>query len=217
MAFKKNHIAANTFSESLIRKKGGLVQRKTKHTQLFFLTCLVFILALIVTACSPKMGNGVLKFFFDGVPEKNSKDSVITTTAFLDTVHKNTNIVAPQVTAETYYHPPYKERACTKCHNGDVPGKTTFSQGDVCYSCHTDFQKKYEIVHGPVAGGFCTTCHSPHYSSNKKLLLNKGQAICLNCHTQSQVMKNSSHADIGDASCTECHNPHGGSDRYFSK
>jgi|CXWL01.1.fsa_nt_gi predicted CXXCH cytochrome family protein len=175
----------------------------------------IFAFTIVLVACSPKTGSGVLKFFFDGVPEKTKQDSAILTVAS-DSSKKNTLIPVQPANPGLYYHPPYKERACSKCHNSEVHGKTAYSQDEACYTCHTDFQKQYPIVHGPVAGGFCTACHAPHYSENKKLLLRRGQDMCLNCHSKNLVMKNDTHADIGRTSCTECHNPHGGSDRYLS-
>lgn len=215
MRLKKNYFAISIYRAGLVRKKSCLLHLGKNKRRLYFFACLFFILALIITACSPKVGNNMLKFFFDGVPEKIRQDSVVTTTVS-DTVGNISKIAVPEVNAETYYHTPYKEGACTKCHDREAPGKTTFSQNEFCYICHTDYQKKYKFVHGPVAAGFCTACHAPHLSDNKKLLLNRGQAICVNCHTLNQVMKNINHADIGYASCTECHNPHGGSDRYLS-
>jgi predicted CXXCH cytochrome family protein len=215
MRLKKNDISFKISRGSPARERSHFLHVGKNQRWFYFFAGLVFILALIVTACSPKMGNGTLKFFFDGVPEKPKQDSLVTT-AVSDTANKTTRVAVPSGNTETYYHAPYKDGACTKCHDSEAPGKTTFSQGEFCYNCHTDFQKKYEVVHGPVAAGFCTACHAPHLSNNKKLLLNKGQAICVNCHTLKQITKYGSHEDIGNASCTECHNPHGGSDRYLS-
>lgn len=120
------------------------VYRKRRQRGVYIIVYLVFILAIIVTACSPKMGNGALKFFFDGVPKKTKQDTLVTT-AVSDTVSMRSKIAVPQVNAETYYHTPYKEGACTKCHDREAPGKTTFSQNEFCYTCHTDYQKKIQI------------------------------------------------------------------------
>lgn len=178
----------------------------------------ILILIAIFAACSPKAGSGFLKFMFDGVPDKNPKDSVVTSLIIVSDSSKKNPIVSvqPDDVSGIFYHTPYKDRACAKCHNADVPDKIAFSQDEFCYSCHEDFQKKYSFIHGPVAGGFCTACHSPHYSDNKKLLVRKGQELCLNCHTKDLIMQNEEHPDIEKTICTECHNPHGGSDRYLS-
>lgn len=183
----------------------------------FFLILIVFSTGLLVSACSPKSGSGIMRFFFDGVPEKKRGDTLIENPGLMQNSNtQNLNNTTTAIAPGIYLHTPYKERACTKCHTEEIPGKKIYSQDEVCYSCHKNYQEEYSIVHGPVAGGFCTSCHAPHYSSNKKLLLRKGQDICFGCHTRSTIVKNETHADIGATSCTECHNPHGGSDRYMS-
>jgi predicted CXXCH cytochrome family protein len=177
---------------------------------------LIVVLVTLLMACSEKVGSGFVKFIFDGVPDKNKKDTV---TAALkstpDSSKKILKVAAKPAEPELYFHPPYKEKACTKCHNDATPGKIVFPQHLVCYTCHEDFKKKYAYVHGPVDGGFCTGCHTPHLSKNKKLLARTGQELCLNCHTKKDILQNEAHADIGSTSCMECHNPHGGSDRFI--
>lgn len=183
---------------------------------------LILSLIIFFVACSPRSGINILKFFFDGVPAKQKKDSIIisSTTGLIvfelinDSI--KTNALVAQVASQgLFYHTPYKEKACGKCHNADTPGKTSYAQDGICNTCHTDFQTKYTRIHGPVAGGFCTSCHAPHFSENKNLLVRKGQDLCIYCHEIDQVMKNDTHADIGKDNCTECHNPHGGSSRFI--
>ena len=177
---------------------------------------LILILIVIFAACSPKAGIGFLKFMFDGVPDKGKTDSINTALAAVaDTSKKNVQVALTTALPDVFYHVPYKENECTACHDASAPGTMAFSQAEVCYTCHTDFKTKYEYVHGPVAGGFCTSCHAPHLSKNKKLLLRTEQDLCLNCHSKSLIMQNEVHLDIGKTICTECHNPHGGSDRFI--
>jgi predicted CXXCH cytochrome family protein len=179
---------------------------------------LLFLTIIIIAACSPKSGSGLLKFMFDGVPERKGLDSsktlIVSSSTDSSKLGTKTNSTAA-VQSNLFIHPPYKERACNQCHNPETPGKMPFSQDEACYKCHDDFQKKYAFVHGPVAGGFCTTCHAPHFSDNKKLLISKGQDLCLKCHDIVQVLKNKDHEEIGKTNCTECHNPHGGNDKYL--
>jgi predicted CXXCH cytochrome family protein len=166
---------------------------------------------LLLQACSPKAGSGVLRFFFDGVPSKPVPDT--SKQAASDTNRSASAGDHETAGPKIFMHAPYKERACSKCHGGDVPGKSEYGQETSCYSCHANYSEKYSVVHGPVAAGFCTTCHAPHYAENKKLLKKQGQALCLGCHESRLVFQNESHAEIGNKSCTECHNPHGGNDR----
>lgn len=173
---------------------------------------------ILLAACSPKVGTNLLNFFFDGIPEKIKSDSVaISLVIVTDSIKNNTQFVVQPVAPELYYHTPYKERACSKCHDAETPGKITSSQNKICYACHEDFQKKYIALHGPVAGGFCTACHAPHLSENKNLLLRSGQDLCLNCHSIDQVMMNVAHVNIGKEDCRKCHNPHGGSNNFILK
>jgi predicted CXXCH cytochrome family protein len=187
-----------------------------------FLIVLILSLLAIFVACAPRASTKMLQFFFDGVPENQKKDSVVissnTGMVLVEVVNDSTktNILAPQASSTTtYFHTPYKEKACSKCHNIDDPGKKSYGQEELCNTCHTDLQTKYSRLHGPVASGFCTACHAPHFSENKNLLLRKGQDLCTFCHEIRQVMKNETHAEIGKDNCTECHNPHGGSSRFI--
>jgi predicted CXXCH cytochrome family protein len=71
----------------------------------------------------------------------------------------------------------------------------------------------------------CTSCHNPHASEHKRMLLDETNTLCMTCHTDS-AFKNRRHAVIGhplqakditrggakekykDFSCVSCHNPH---------
>lgn len=192
-----------------------IVRNGSAKTLLFTLFFFSFI------SCSLKSGSPLLRFFFDGVPVVKETDSsalTLQTTVVSDSTRKpKISNLAPSIPGLNI-HPPYRERTCEKCHlPGEPPGTTSYGQDRFCYGCHKNFSEIFTVVHGPVAGGFCTNCHSPHQSMNAKLLLRKGQAICTSCHTLSTVLKNEAHADIGNTSCTECHNPHGGDDRYLSR
>ena len=78
-------------------------------------------------------------------------------------------------------HNPVKEGMCTTCHQvvqdpakgGKHPGNMTISlvqQGAaLCAMCH-DPKNTKKVVHAPVQGGDCTSCHNPHQSPNKGML-----------------------------------------------
>lgn len=186
-----------------------------KPIQLYHLIISLAIIPLLimVSGCSPKTGSGALRFFFDGVPEKKQQDSLVRLTKTNEAIQQTDTMNAMAATG--FLHAPYKKRECNKCHTGAAPGKSVYSQDAACYTCHESYTSKYEYVHGPVAAGFCTTCHAPHYSDNKKLLTRQGQALCLGCHDRELVFKNETHTEIGTTSCTECHNPHGGTGRFI--
>jgi len=85
----------------------------------------------------------------------------------------------------------------------------------LCYNCHEDFSLSLPYLHGPVSGGFCTECHSPHMSENKMLLVRKGQQLCLYCHDTASLKEAGNHENLGEMDCAECHKPHGGDDRFM--
>ena len=78
---------------------------------------------------------------------------------------------------------------CSDCHN--VHGTATLRQvralpsGDfVCYKCHADKQGPFVYEHVPVKTEGCTSCHTPHGSTNPRLLrVSQVNLLCLQCHT----------------------------------
>jgi predicted CXXCH cytochrome family protein len=154
-----------------------------------------------------------LTFFFDGVPDTTKKELPVISDS-LKTANVATMQDASVIEAKSEYvfHPPYSEGQCENCHNN---GSLTMPQPQLCYQCHEDFSKKFAYLHGPVAGGYCTSCHHPHMAKEKKLLTRTGQDLCLYCHESKDVLKNENHSGIGETKCTECHNPHGGTDKFI--
>jgi predicted CXXCH cytochrome family protein len=184
----------------------------SRKRNLFFFLLLALI--IIFHGCSHK----VASIFFDGVPDKT--DSTLTV---------QQNSVKPKDTVgqsllneikrkeRTYFHPPYQNKKCKICHDPSSPTKLVQEQPALCYNCHDDFTSTYKYLHGPVSGGYCTSCHSPHQSENPKLVLRKGEALCLFCHDSKALSADSTHATNGLTNCMECHDPHGGSNEYFIK
>jgi DmsE family decaheme c-type cytochrome len=78
---------------------------------------------------------------------------------------------------------------CADCHN--VHGTTTLRQaqslpsGDaVCFKCHVDKQGPFVYEHVPVKTEGCSACHTPHGSTNPRLLrVNQVNLMCLQCHS----------------------------------
>jgi len=109
----------------------------------------------------------------------------------------------------------FKNNECLECHDPHGGENEYIIQFGTCYQCHVDFKDKYNTLHGPVAGQFCSTCHSSHDKKyGKAFLLRSGQHICLFCHSI-QILHNETHKEIENTECIECHNPHGGDDRYI--
>jgi len=80
---------------------------------------------------------------------------------------------------------------CTDCHNphGTVRPKqvrTSSSQDQVCFTCHTDKQGPFVFEHQPVKIDGCQSCHLVHGGPNPHMLkLSNVNLLCLQCHTQS--------------------------------
>lgn len=184
----------------------------------FFIIAVIILGLSIMMGCSSQRRYKVMSFLFDGVPDPSKKEVVIKSDSIStnDTL-KNKLVASKELKSKFNFHPPYKERNCEACHDKNATGKLTKSLLEVCFVCHEDFTKKYKSIHGPVASGYCATCHNPHMSVEAKLLTRTGQQLCLYCHSSEQVFKNEVHKDIKDSNCTECHNPHGGDDRLMLK
>jgi predicted CXXCH cytochrome family protein len=70
-------------------------------------------------------------------------------------------------------HAPYEMGQCEVCHagggNGRAPGPIVKPGNALCFDCHDEFKKA--VTGHPAAAGACTSCHSPHNSRKRKLLL----------------------------------------------
>ncbi|HUI42246.1 MAG TPA: DmsE family decaheme c-type cytochrome [Terriglobia bacterium] len=78
---------------------------------------------------------------------------------------------------------------CTDCHNqhgGFLTAqlRSTAAQDQVCFKCHTDKAGPFVYEHAPVKTDGCVVCHTPHGSSNPRLLKrSQVNLLCLECHT----------------------------------
>ncbi|MBZ5570602.1 MAG: DmsE family decaheme c-type cytochrome [Acidobacteriia bacterium] len=78
---------------------------------------------------------------------------------------------------------------CSDCHSvhgtGPVRQVRALPSGDfVCYKCHADKQGPFVYEHVPVKTEGCASCHTPHGSTNPRLLrVSQINLLCLQCHT----------------------------------
>ena len=125
---------------------------------------------------------------------------------------------------------------CMNCHksNGNahpaegIKGFTLLAETPgLCYSCHEKIKTGSEGARYPhpvmTSGKNCLVCHSPHASSEKKLLLVSETKLCLGCHNKSVSAENKpiqnirqiatsntyTHGMISKTGCSGCHMPHG--------
>ena len=118
---------------------------------------------------------------------------------------------------------------CSDCHNahGGFEAKQTKLGvgGDVsCVKCHANKQGPFVFEHAPLKTEGCSSCHSPHGSSNPKMLnRNSIRQSCMECHSSlsdaeggaPQAPHNQS--TVRYQNCTVCHAQiHGSnSSKYF--
>ena len=119
---------------------------------------------------------------------------------------------------------------CSDCHNahGGFLGKqlrSSAAQDEVCFKCHADKAGPFSFEHEPVKTEGCVACHSPHGSTNPRLLKRaQVNQLCLECHTLTQNVGAPALPSFHNQSqkyqaCTMCHPQIHGSnfDRFFFK
>jgi DmsE family decaheme c-type cytochrome len=131
---------------------------------------------------------------------------------------------------------PFKHRvnegfmACSDCHNphGTFPPtwrsaarpalvRQSLSNEEACLKCHVDKRGPFAFEHPPVQVEGCEMCHSPHGSTNSRLLRRPVVfTLCLECHngagtfgrTLTGVPRLSQAHNMADPryqNCTNCH------------
>jgi predicted CXXCH cytochrome family protein len=174
------------------------------------------VVLLFPVACSVQDHYRALTFFFDGVP--NPEDSKLSDSSkILNNPADSAKLNAIAGNQDFDIHKPYLEKECDMCHNPGRMGSFKLSMPELCTQCHTDLALKVNYEHGPVASGYCTECHNPHKSKEKKLLVRAGKELCLYCHDSETLYNNSFHDSSDKTNCTSCHNPHGSNNHSLLK
>jgi predicted CXXCH cytochrome family protein len=176
---------------------------------------LVFFL-LIVFSCNPGNNYQTLSFFFDGVPIPKSDIENSDTTIVKPESFKVRNLKMDNQ-SEKYIHQGYKKNECGSCHDVNHAYRLIERQPKLCYMCHENFNDQYKYLHGPVAAGYCTSCHHPHQSNNEYILIIEIEQLCVHCHEPGDVSKNPSHQNLSSVNCVSCHNSHGGETNHMLK
>ena len=140
----------------------------------------------------------------------------------------------------TIIHSPALQ-SCENCHQVDIQDHTvngakglhlTQKVPDLCYTCHDGIQK--EIADSPnvheaiKSENSCTTCHSPHSSYDKKLLVSEQKKLCLSCHNKDVSANGEKTVNIKklistgkvihppvEKGCVVCHQPHASANNYL--
>jgi predicted CXXCH cytochrome family protein len=82
--------------------------------------------------------------------------------------------------------------------------------------CHSE-QMSHQVLHGPVAAGFCSACHEyTEPTTHEFQLKRQGASLCSFCHVGKMNLTGMVvHPPVADEQCTDCHNPHGGNRQYM--
>lgn len=112
-------------------------------------------------------------------------------------------------------HEPYST-GCKDCHDSGKSGI------DICLRCHINIEKKVNTVHNHLSskqGNSCVSCHSPHASDGKFLLLNPRQeSICKKCHFATFAdAKEHLYKHPDSNTCSNCHEVHGANEPAMLK
>ncbi|MCB1037903.1 MAG: cytochrome c3 family protein, partial [Acidobacteria bacterium] len=141
-------------------------------------------------------------------------------TAVTDCVkcHQPHGGVHPSMLRSKNRHPPFEEGSCVSCHRDPFGDRVRLrNRGEkLCTACHGDV---LEVVaggslHGAVQGergrAGCLSCHDPHMSEERKLLVAGGGELCKTCHQEVVDLANAEtgHPPAAD-DCLTCHEPHG--------
>lgn len=164
------------------------------------------VAAALTLGCSGTARHKVLNFFFDGVPMP--QPPVVTATE----AGAETAGGAPLGRTFASEHGPYGAKLCGACHDAQAVNALVVSGDRLCARCH-DLALDKQYVHGPVADGGCLSCHDPHSSPYRHLLLSESDGFCLHCHDGAALSPVEGHA-AGETNCTSCHDAHM-SDRKF--
>ncbi len=136
-----------------------------------------------------------------------------------------------QLTGGKFVHGPASVWACIMCHNLTHGTDQSKPDQSYCVPCHgdsIDAWKTEKHQHGPVAMGFCTTCHDPHSSNHPFFLRKETTDLCSTCHEDTAsrphvvsmfftakghpVYRPENPFQPGKSfNCASCHRPHGSS------
>jgi len=137
-------------------------------------------------------------------------------------------------------HGPAAE-SCESCHTVDIKEHTVNgarglnlvkNMPELCYKCHaevkTDLDASTNVHEAMKIENSCTTCHSPHSSDEKNLLLTQQKKLCLSCHNKDVTSTGAKAVNIksllanakvihppAENGCVVCHQPHASANNYL--
>lgn len=109
-----------------------------------------------------------------------------------------------------HVHGPVSVASCDACHGDDVGGHVypLKRQGNAtCTFCHAVADSPGKVQHAAITDEGCTSCHNPHASTAKYLLVKDAVSqTCGQCHDTPRGTYE--HAPFAAGQCNLCHAPH---------
>ena len=125
-------------------------------------------------------------------------------------------LLVPVAVVTRSQSPPSGAQIVAKTEAGILHPELPDTKADTCLTCH-DTIGKAAVIHGPVSGGSCTSCHVFSGAGDKTRIDLAGgatkdntAALCGACHED--VLKISraeyAHGPVAEGNCISCHDPH---------
>jgi predicted CXXCH cytochrome family protein len=113
-------------------------------------------------------------------------------------------------------HPPFEEGSCQGCHRQPFGDRIRLrARGEkLCTACHGEFEvpaggSEHAALQGERGRAGCLSCHDPHMSNERAILLIGGPQLCAECHADlvAKASAEDGHYPAGE-DCLNCHGPH---------
>ncbi|MEW6412782.1 MAG: cytochrome c3 family protein [Candidatus Zixiibacteriota bacterium] len=112
---------------------------------------------------------------------------------------------------------------CIDCHSLVSAGEPDYGHGGgvICTNCHPLQSGPYLFEHEATSsftpeGSGCVSCHSPHGSSNDRLLNQPDDRLCLQCHGTPPGHLTAHGGSMAGYACLDCHSEiHGSYDNLY--
>lgn len=162
--------------------------------------------AVLAVGCEATTSYRVLSVFFDGVPTPAPAGVEVAVS------DRAPGSLKPRYPAFSE-HGPYAAKLCTACHASPTSNTFVVPREELCQHCH-DLQLDKKYIHGPIASGGCVSCHDPHSSKYRYMLVADAGTFCLHCHQREDIERVPAHVGASDQ-CTSCHDPHQSDRKYL--
>jgi len=181
-----------------------------------------FLGSLLVAGCASGNKRKWLSIFFDGVPAEGAATNRTArapeaATNQIASITPRSAYAKPAEWVEPvmFRHVPFKDEKCNDCHESKFSQRMKGSVKEVCSACHPKILPPAPTKHAPVESGECLSCHHPHQSTNKFLLVRTGKAMCFECHDDFLEKAKVKHAPVESGECLSCHAPHHSTNKFL--